>query len=133
MTVYPTLALTGSSTQANQNPLKFLLFVDAADDASMYPLHSLVGMRATADATITMNFQNELGPNATEDKRDSVVLTITADTERAVMIALGEAIGGYSAKGTADSAYSNVIEVCNDITDTFLHPDILSCVTTPNA
>lgn len=131
MTQYP---YSRSVTKVpNQNPAKFLLFVDAADDAVMYPIHSLIGIRATADSTVVLNFQNELGPNATEDTRDSVVLTITADTERAVMIAIAEAIGGFTAGGTADSVYSNVIEVCNDVTSTFLHANILSCVTTPNA
>ena len=90
-------------------------------------------MTCAGNGALILSFTNTLGPNATADKRNIATLTITADTERAVMIALGEAIGGYSAKGTNDSAYSNVIEVCNDVTSTFLHANILSCTITLDA
>ena len=133
MTVYPTLALTGSSTQANQNPLKYLLFVDGGDDAALFPVHRLQSITCAANATVICKFSpGSLGPGQAASI-DIATLTITADTERAVMIALGEAIGGYSAKGTNDSAYSNVIEVCNDVTSTFLHANILSCTITLDA
>ena len=35
---------------------KFLIFIDAADDAAMYPLSQLLGMTVAADATLLIKF-----------------------------------------------------------------------------
>tara|TARA_Y100000114_G_scaffold111131_1_gene104891 strand:+ start:2740 stop:3069 length:330 start_codon:yes stop_codon:yes gene_type:complete len=101
---------------------KFLIFIDAADDAAMFPLSGFLGMTVAADATILVNFVNTLGPNATEDKRSFVTLTVTADSELKVFKALAEKIsdiGKYNA--------NKYLVVCDDVNSVFAHPDILSC------
>ena len=131
MAQYPHSGNIGQTTLPNQNPAKFLLFVDAADDAAMYPVSRLLAMTCASDGQLLLKFEGSvMDTTVEEDNIDLIALTVTADTERAVMIALGEAIGGYTSKGTNDSAYSNVIEVCNDVTSTFLHANILSCTIT---
>lgn len=134
MAQYPHEGIIGTNNNPNQNPAKFLLFVDGGDDAAMYPVSRLLAMTCAGDGQLLLKFEGSvMDTTVEEDNIDLITLTITADTERAVMIALGEAIGGYTRKGTNDSAYSNVIEVCNDVTSTFLHANILSCTITLDA
>ena len=101
---------------------KFLIFIDAADDAAMYPVSSLLGITVAADATILINFVNTLGPNATEDKRSFVTLTCTADKELEVFKALAKAIADI---GSFNS--DKFLVVCDDVNSVFAHSDILSC------
>jgi|TARA_B100000035_G_scaffold115301_2_gene97708 hypothetical protein len=107
---------------------KFLIFIDAADDAAMFPVSGLLGMTVAADATIIVNFVNTLGPNATEDKRSFATLTVTADSELKVFKALAQKIsdiGAYNA--------DKYLVVCDDVNSVFAHPDILSCTITLDA
>ena len=107
---------------------KFLIFIDAADDAAMFPVSGLLGMTVAADATIIVNFVNTLGPNATEDKRSFATLTETADSELKVFKALAQKIsdiGAYNA--------DKYLVVCDDVNSVFAHPDILSCTITLDA
>ena len=101
---------------------KFLIFIDAADDAAMFPVSGLLGMTVAADATILINFVNTLGPNATEDKRSFVTLTCTADKELEVFKALAKAIADI---GSFNS--DKFLVVCDDVNSVFAHSDILSC------
>ena len=110
------------------NPL--LIFIDAADDAMAVPLSSFLGMTVASDGTILMNFVNTLGPNATEDKRSFVTLTVTADTELTVFKAISDKIsqlsGGTSFKDIQAQGASHLV-VCDDVNSVFAHPDNLSC------
>ena len=106
---------------------KFLIFIDAGDDAMCVPVSSLIAMTCAGDGAVILNFQNMLGPNATEDKRTFATLTCTADTEKAVFTAIAQAINGQ--RNTDDG----VLVVCDDVAGTFLHPNILSCTITLDA
>ena len=77
---------------ALNNQEHFLVFIDAADDAATFSLSKFNGMTVASDATLIMNFNNSLGPNATEDKRSFVTITTTADKEKDVMIGIADAI-----------------------------------------
>ena len=101
---------------------KFLIFIDAADDAAMFPVSGLSGITIASDATILVNFVNTLGPNATEDKRSFVTLTVTADSELKVFKALAKAITDIGAFNG-----EKFLVVCDDVNSVFAHPDILSC------
>ena len=117
--------------QRNNDMEKFLLFVDAADDAGCWPASKLAAMTCASDGVVLLRFASGIagGTGAGALEADLVTLTITADKERAVMIAIGEAIGGLSTSVEGHNT-SNVIEVCNDVTSAFLHANILSCTIT---
>ena len=106
---------------------KFLIFIDAGDDAMCVPVSSLIAMTCAGDGAVILNFQNMLGPNATEDKRTFATLTCTADTEKAVFTAIAQAINGQ--RNTDDG----VLVVCDDVNSVFAHPNILSCTVTLDA
>ena len=98
---------------------KFLQFIDAADDAATYPADRLIGMTVAGDATLLMKFESSIGSFGTDGAAaDIVTVTITADTEKAVMKAIGDEI----ALGDTPT-----IVVCDDVNSVFLHTDILSC------
>ena len=109
---------------------KFLIFVDAADDAAAFPLSTITGMTVAADATILINFITRFGPNASEDKRSFVTLTVTADSQLFVFNSLADQIGllsGGAGFKNQQSPGGNYLVVCDDVNSTFAHPDILSC------
>ena len=98
---------------------KFLMFIDGGDDAAMYPVSSLLGMTVASDGQLLIKFKSSIGKN---DGGDSVALTITADTEKAVMQAIANAC--------ADAYSDATIVVCDDVNSVFLHSSILSCAIT---
>ena len=101
---------------------KFLMFVSDGDDAICMPTKQLLGMTCAGDGALILSFVNTLGPNASEDKRTIVTLTITADTEKAVMSEIARAVN-------ATASYNDgLIVVCDDVNSKFLHANILSCV-----
>jgi len=106
---------------------KFLMFIDDADDAACFLASQLLGMTCAGDGALILSFVNTLGPNASEDKRSIVTLTITADTEKAVMSEIARAVN-------ATASYNDgLIVVCDDVNSTFLHANILSCAITLDA
>ena len=106
---------------------KFLMFIDGADDAACFPASQLLGMTCAGDGALILSFVNTLGPNASEDKRSIVTLTITADTEKVVMSEIARAIN-------ATASYNDgLIVVCDDVNSKFLHKNILSCAITLDA
>ena len=106
---------------------KFLIFIDAADDAMCVPVSSLIAMTCAGDGVVILSFVNTLGPNASEDKRTIATLTCTADTEQAVFTAIAQAINGNRNLG------DGVIVVCDHTNSVFLHKNILSCTITLDA
>ena len=97
---------------------KFLQFIDAADDAAMYPAQNLIAMTCAANATLLLKFSPGSLGTGQAASLDIVTVTITADAEQAVMLSIAEAI---------DLGRPTVIVVCDDVGGSFLHPDILSC------
>ena len=107
---------------------KFLLVIDAADDAAMFPVSGLRAVTCAADATVLLQFAPGIhDPTGTDADSDLVTLTTTADKEKDVMLAIGRAINGQ--RNTDDG----VLTLCDDVNSIFLHPDILSCTITLNA
>jgi hypothetical protein len=101
---------------------KFLIFIDAADDAAMYPVESLLGLTVAGDGALIVKFKSSIGKS---DGGDIVTLTVTADTELKVFKSLAKSIsdiGSFSG--------SNFLVVCDDVNSVFAHPDILSCTIT---
>ena len=98
---------------------KFLCVVSAAHDACTYPLRNLRGLAVTADATILMTF-NSFRNGTADNDRDTITLTVTADTEKAVM-------AGIVAKINAHPNGDPFIVICDDVNSVFAHADILSC------
>ena len=98
---------------------KFLCVVSAADDACMYPLRYLRGLAVTADATILMTF-NSFRNGTADNDRDTITLTVTADTEKAVM-------AGIVAKINAHPNGDPFVVIADDVNSVYAHADILSC------
>jgi len=97
---------------------KFISFVSGADDAAMYPLSALRGLAVTADATILMTFNSFRNGTADLD-RDTVTITTTSDKEKAVFEAIARNIN-------AAPHGDGFILIADDVTSTYIHPDILS-------
>ena len=104
---------------------KFLLVIDAADDAAMFPVSGLRAVTCAADATVLMKFEGSVADTTVEeDNIDLITLTITADTEKAVMSEIARAINGQR------NIDDGLLVVCDDVNSIFLHADILSCTIT---
>ena len=105
---------------------KFLMFIDDADDAATYPVSRLLGMTCAGDGALLMKFEGSVADTTVEeDNIDLVTLTITADTEKAVMSEIARAINA-----TGPQYSDGLIVVCDDVNSVFLHPNILSCAIT---
>ena len=100
---------------------RFLIFIDGTDDAAMFPVASLLGVTIGSEGAVVLNFVNGLGPNATEDKRDFVTLTCTADAELKVFKSIAEAISGNSFKP------NGYIVVADDVNGVYVDSDITAC------
>jgi hypothetical protein len=103
---------------------KFLIFIDAADDAAMYPVESLLGLTVAGDGALIVKFKSSIGKS---DGGDIVTLTVTADTELKVFKSLAKSI---SEIGSFSGSNSSSLVVCDDVNSVFAHPDILSCTIT---
>lgn len=101
---------------------KYLQFIDAADDSATFPAEYLQSMVCDANATLKLRFHPST--KGTAHLVDIVTLTITADTEQAIMTALAKEIS---------LGKDSVIVVCDDVNSTFFHPDIVSCVINTDA
>jgi hypothetical protein len=98
---------------------KFLCAVSATDDACMYPLRNLRGLAVTAEGTILMTF-NSFRNITASNARDTVTLTCTADTEKAVMAGIVAAINAHP---NGDP----FVVIADDVNSVYAHADILSC------
>ena len=73
----------------------YMIFIDAADDAAMYPANKLLSVTCAANATVLMNFASSVaGGGGLADEHDIITLTITADKEREVMQDIATALAG---------------------------------------
>ena len=105
--------------------MNYLLFVDAADDAAIYPANRLLGMTCAADGTLLVKFESSVG-GGTGAEHDSVSLTITSNTEAAVMQAIAKAANAPVVQG-------GVVTVADDVNSVYLHSDITACSITLDA
>jgi hypothetical protein len=107
---------------------KFLVVIDAADDAAMWPVSGLRAVTCASDGVVLLQFAAGIhDPTGADADSDLVTLTCTADKEKDVMMAIGRAINGQ--RNTDDG----VLVLCDDVNSVFLHKNILSCTITLNA
>ena len=65
---------------------KFLLVIDAADDAAMFPVSGLRAVTCAADATVLLQFAPGIhDPTGDDADADLVTLTCTADKEKDIV------------------------------------------------
>ena len=84
-------------------------------------------INCAADEAIVLNFANSLGANATEDKRDFVTLTCTADAELKVFKSIADAISGNSFKS------NGYVVIADDVNSSYVDSDITACAITFNS
>jgi len=98
---------------------KFLTFVDDTNDAATYPVDRLLGMTIAGEGSLLIKFESSIGSFGTDGAAaDIVTVTITANKEKDVMRAIGEAIA---------FGKDSVLVICDDVASEFVHPNILSC------
>ena len=95
---------------------KFICFVSGTDDACMYPVGALRGLAVTAESTILMTFTS-FRSSTGDTERDTVTLTTTSDTEKAVMEAIAQKIN----QGPNSDGF---ILLADDVTSTYVHSDL---------
>lgn len=101
---------------------KFLIFIDAADDAAMYPVSKIQSLTVASDATLLIKFAPGSLGDGQAGSVDVVTLTVTADSELKVFKALAKAITDIGAFNG-----EKFLVVCDDVNSVFADPDILSC------
>ena len=88
----------------NFEKTQFIMAVSAVDDAVMYPAGRMLSMQHEGDDVIKVYFEPGIGDGATGADReaDSIDLTVPDETERAVTLAILDAInynwGSYKSK-----------------------------------
>jgi hypothetical protein len=103
---------------------KFVQFIDAADDAALYPVSNIQSLTCAGDGALVFKFApGSLGVGQAASI-DSVALTITADTEKTVMKSIGEAIA-FSKEA--------VLLVADDVTGDYVDANITACAITLDA
>ena len=106
---------------------KFFMFIDGADDAAMYAVDTLQSITCAADGALVVTFSpGKLGDGQAASV-DTVALTITADTEKAVMTSIAEATGGTRQRD------SSVIVVADDVNGVYINSNITACAITLDA
>ena len=100
--------------------MNYLLFVDGADDAAMFPASGIQSITCAANATVLVKFApGSLGTGQAASV-DVVTLTVTADTEASVMKAIAQAANAPVIQG-------GVITVADDVNSVYLVDDITAC------
>ena len=89
-----------------------LIFIDAADDAAMFPLSRLVATTVAADATILMHFESNINDT---NEQDLVTITCTSDKELQVMKSI--AAGINAAKRNNSEGY---VVIADDVNSTYV-------------
>ena len=100
---------------------KFLIFIDAADDAAMYTVSKIQSMTVASDATLLIKFAPGSLCDGQAGSVDVVTLTVTADTELKVFKSIAEAISGNSFKP------NGYIVVADDVNGVYVDSDITAC------
>ena len=100
---------------------------DAANDAMCRPLSEFRGFGIIASTTsLELHFNSMLGTGADIAAVDKVVLTVTANTQKAVIEALTQ-------KFNAHPHAASMLVVSDDSNSVFAHPDITGCAITVTA
>ena len=100
---------------------KFLMFIDAEDDAATYPAANLLAMTCASNGVLELQFKSSIGGGVGAE-HDSVHLTITADTEKAVMSKIARSI-----HATGPGYNDGLIVVADDVNSIYLDSNITAC------
>jgi len=115
---------------ALNNQEHFLVFIAGGDDAGMFPLSGLQSVTCAGNTAVIVKFAPGSLGDGQAASVDTVALTVTADTEKTVMIAIADAINNATnyPKNT-----KNYTVICDDVNSIFAHANILSCTITLDA
>ena len=102
--------------------MNYLLFVDGADDAAMYPASQLLAVTCAADATVLVKFVGGTNDGGAASV-DTVTLTVTADKEADVMKAIAQAANAPVIQG-------GVVTVADDVNSVYISSHITACAIT---
>jgi len=109
----------------------YVMAVSAVDDAICFPLDKIRNISCETDQHIFIRAEPGIhDPTGTDADSDHIDLTITADTEVAVMKVLVEKLLGTQ---NGPGGQAGVLMICDDVNSVFAHPNILSCVIVRNA
>lgn len=109
---------------ALNNQEHFLVFIDAADDAGMFPVSKLQSVTCASDGAVLVKFAPGSLGDGQAASVDVVTLTVTADTEKTVMIAIADAINNATKypKNTL-----NYTVVADDVNSIYANSNITAC------
>jgi len=115
---------------ALNNQEHFLVFVDGGDDAGMFPLSGLQSVTCAGNTAVIIKFAPGSLGDGQAASLDTVALTVTADTEKTVMIAIADAINNATnyPKNT-----KNYTVIADDVTSTYVNSNITACAITLDA
>ena len=102
---------------------------DGKGDSVLIPIENITGFQASADTTIDVHYHPQEFANKYADNvivvSDKASLTITTAKRKVVM----EALAAATNNGPHEDG---IITVADDVTGTYLHPDITACAITIN-
>ena len=97
---------------------------DGKGDSVLIPIENITGFQASADTTIDVHYHPQEFANKYADNvvvvSDKASLTITTAKRKVVM----EALASATNNGPHEDG---IITVADDVTGTYLHPDITAC------
>ena len=104
----------------------YVMAVSAADDAIVFPIDKIRTISCETDQHIFIRSEPGIAdPTGADAETDHIDLTITADTEVAVIKVLVEKLLGAQ---NGPGGQAGVFMICDDVNSVFAHPNILSCV-----
>jgi len=104
---------------------KFLIFIDAADDAAMFPLSNLQSATVASDGSLIIKFAPGSLGDGQAASVDTVTLTITADSEKTVFQSIANAC--------ADAYSAASIVIADDVNSVYVDSNISACAITLDA
>lgn len=106
--------------------MNYLLFVDGADDAAMYPASAIQSVTCAADATVLVKFAPGSLGDGQAASVDIVTLTVTSNKEAEVMKAIAQAANAPVIQG-------GVVTVADDVNSLYISDEITACAITLDA
>ena len=102
---------------------------DGKGDSVLIPIENITGFQASGDTTLNVHYKPQETANMNSDfaiaVSDQAALTITTAKRKLVM----EALAAATNNGPHEDG---IITVADDVTGTYLHPDITACAITTN-
>jgi hypothetical protein len=104
---------------------RFMIFVDAADDAAMFPVSNLQSVTCFGDGVVVVKFAPGSLGDGQAASIDSVTLTVSADSEKAVMQSIADAVSkGYNTPS---------VVIADDVASEYVDSNITACAITVDA